>query len=48
MIITSLNNSFDLAKSIAKKLGAKYSETTVSSFPDGDLYLGISPVEIKT
>ena len=39
MIITSLGNSKDIAKKLAKKLKCKYSETTVSSFPDGDLYL---------
>jgi ribose-phosphate pyrophosphokinase len=39
MIITSCGNSKKIAKSLAKKLKVKYSELTVSSFPDGDLYL---------
>ena len=39
MIITSLGNSQGIAKKLAKKLKCKYSETTVSCFPDGDLYL---------
>ena len=39
MIITSLGNSKSIAKKLAKKLKCKYSETTVSCFPDGDLYL---------
>ena len=39
MIITSLGNSKEIAKKLAKKLKCKYSETTVSCFPDGDLYL---------
>jgi ribose-phosphate pyrophosphokinase len=39
MIITSLGNSVGIAKKLAKKLRCKYSPTTVSCFPDGDLYL---------
>ncbi|MDA3855764.1 MAG: ribose-phosphate diphosphokinase [Candidatus Woesearchaeota archaeon] len=39
MIITTLNNSEKIAKKIAKELGAKYSKTQVTTFPDGDLYL---------
>lgn len=39
MIITSCGNSKALARQVAKQLGATYSETTISSFPDGDLYL---------
>ena len=39
MIITSLSNSKSIAKSLARKLKCKYSGTTISSFPDGDLYL---------
>jgi len=39
MIITSLNNSYDLAKRLASKLKAKYSPLTISTFPDGDIYL---------
>lgn len=39
MIITSCGNSFRMAKFLAKKLKAKYSPLTVSSFPDGDIYL---------
>ena len=39
MIITSLSNSTALAKKLATKLKAKYTATTVKSFPDGDLYL---------
>jgi ribose-phosphate pyrophosphokinase len=39
MIITSLGNSQKIAKSLAKKLRCKYSETTVAAFPDGDIYL---------
>ncbi len=39
MIITSCGNSLNIAKSLARKLKAKYSPLTVSSFPDGDIYL---------
>jgi ribose-phosphate pyrophosphokinase len=38
-IITTCGNSQYLAKRIAKKLKAKYSPLTISSFPDGDIYL---------
>lgn len=39
MIITSCGNSIGIAKSLAKKLKAKYSPLTISSFPDDDIYL---------
>ncbi len=39
MIITSLTNSQDLAKKIARKMNVSFSKTTVSSFPDGDIYI---------
>ena len=39
MIITSCGNSELLARKITSKLHAKYSPLTLSSFPDGDLYL---------
>ena len=39
MIITNCSNSEKLAKSVARKLKASYSKLTISSFPDGDLYL---------
>ncbi|MDP3733911.1 MAG: ribose-phosphate diphosphokinase [Nanoarchaeota archaeon] len=39
MIITSCGNSIKLAKSLARKLKAQYSPLTISSFPDGDIYL---------
>lgn len=39
MIITSCGNSIKIAKSLAKKIKAKYSPLTISSFPDGDIYL---------
>ena len=39
MIITTCGNSNLLAKSIAKKLKVKYSPLTISTFPDGDLYM---------
>jgi len=39
MIITSCGNSEQLAKTIARKLKAKYSPLTLSQFPDGDIYL---------
>lgn len=39
IIVTSLKNSSKTAKKIAKDLDCKFSQTKVSSFPDGDLYL---------
>jgi ribose-phosphate pyrophosphokinase len=39
MIITSCGNSVGIAKKLAKKLNVKYSPITISSFPDGDIYL---------
>jgi ribose-phosphate pyrophosphokinase len=39
MIITSCGNSLTIAKKLAKKLRVKYSPLTISSFPDGDIYL---------
>lgn len=39
MIITHCGNSKKIAKSLAKKLKAKYSKLTISNFPDGDIYL---------
>lgn len=39
MIITSCGNSIKLAQSIARRLKAAYSPLTISSFPDGDIYL---------
>ena len=39
MIITSCGNSITIAQSLAKKLKATYSPLTISSFPDGDMYL---------
>lgn len=39
VIVTALNNSEKIAKNIAKGIGATYSKTQVSSFPDGDLYI---------
>ena len=39
MIITTCGNSYNIAKSIAKALKAKFSPLTIASFPDGDLYL---------
>lgn len=39
MIVTTCGNSVKIAKSIAKKLKVKYSPLTISSFPDGDIYL---------
>lgn len=38
-IITTCGNSQNLAKTIARKLKAKYSPPTISQFPDGDIYL---------
>jgi ribose-phosphate pyrophosphokinase len=39
MLITSLSNSVQLAKNIAVITKSKYTPITVSSFPDGDIYL---------
>jgi len=39
VIVTALNNSEQIAKNIAKGIGASYSKTEVSCFPDGDLYI---------
>ena len=39
MIITSCGNSITLAKKIAKQLKCKFSPLTLSTFPDGDIYL---------
>ena len=39
MIITSCGNSLLIAKAIAKAFKASYSPLTISSFPDGDLYM---------
>jgi ribose-phosphate pyrophosphokinase len=39
MIITSLSNSDNIAKNLAKKMKVKYSPTTIAAFPDGDIYL---------
>ncbi len=39
MIITSCGNSVKIAKELARKLKVKFSPTTVSSFPDEDIYL---------
>lgn len=39
MIITSCGNSVKIAGALARKLRAKYSPLTISSFPDGDIYL---------
>ena len=38
-IITSCGNSNNLAKKLAKKIKGKFSPLTISSFPDGDIYL---------
>tara|TARA_Y100000310_G_scaffold78020_1_gene74613 strand:- start:20044 stop:20916 length:873 start_codon:yes stop_codon:yes gene_type:complete len=38
-IITDLGNSTKIAKALARKLGIAYTNTTLSSFPDGDIYL---------
>jgi len=38
-IVTDCGNSPQLAKRLARKLRAKYSPLTISSFPDGDIYL---------
>lgn len=49
MIITSCGNSVSIAKSIAKTLKVTYSPLTISSFPDGDLYLKYNaPLQGKT
>ena len=39
MIITSCGNSEKIAKALARSLKAIYSPLTISSFPDGDIYL---------
>lgn len=39
LIITTVGNSQPLAKKIAHKIKAKFSPITLSSFPDGDIYL---------
>ncbi len=39
MIITTCGNSIKIAKNLAKQLKATYSPLTISSFPDGDIYL---------
>lgn len=39
MLIIGCSNSKQLAKSIAKKLKANYSDLTVKHFPDGELYI---------
>tara|TARA_Y100000310_G_C20571200_1_gene758129 strand:- start:300 stop:1190 length:891 start_codon:yes stop_codon:yes gene_type:complete len=39
IIITTCGNSEDIAKSLARKLKARYSPLKISSFPDGDIYL---------
>ncbi len=39
MIITSCGNSKSVAKKLAQKLRAKYSPLTITSFPDGDIYM---------
>lgn len=46
VIVTSLKNSSKLAKKIAKKIEAPFSQTQVSTFPDGDIYLRFK-TEIK-
>jgi ribose-phosphate pyrophosphokinase len=39
MIITTCGNSVAIAKKLAKRLKAKYSPLTMTSFPDGDIYM---------
>lgn len=39
MIITTCGNSIALAKALARKLKSAYSPLTISTFPDGDIYL---------
>ncbi len=39
MIVTSCGNSVAIAKKMARKLRAKFVGLTISSFPDGDIYL---------
>ncbi len=39
MIITDCGNSTPIAKKLARRLKVPYSKLTVSSFPDGDIYL---------
>ena len=38
-VVVTCGNSVKLAKSVAKKLKFPYSELTINSFPDGDIYL---------
>ncbi|MEW5897333.1 MAG: ribose-phosphate diphosphokinase [Nanoarchaeota archaeon] len=38
-IVTTCGNSVNIAKKVAVKLKAKFSPLTISSFPDGDIYL---------
>ncbi|MDP3990219.1 MAG: ribose-phosphate diphosphokinase [archaeon] len=47
MLITSCGNSIDIAKSLARKLHAKYSPLEISSFPDGDIYLKFNKIPKK-
>ncbi len=46
MIITTCKNSVKLAQSLAKRLKTIYSPLTISSFPDGDIYLKYN-VDVK-
>jgi ribose-phosphate pyrophosphokinase len=39
IVVTSLGNSEKIARKLAKQVKAKYTSTTVRSFPDGDVYL---------
>ena len=39
MIITTCGNSENIAKRLAKSLKVRYSPLTISSFPDGDIYM---------
>lgn len=39
IIVTSLKNSSKLAKKIAKEINSPFSQTLISTFPDGDIYL---------
>ena len=47
MIITSCGNSVKLAKSLAKKLKAKYVPLEISSFPDGDIHMRFKAKSFK-
>lgn len=48
MIITSCGNSVPIARKLATQLKATFSPLTISSFPDGDLYLKFNtPVKGK-